>query len=36
MTATEQNMPHSAEQRHSMAAELRILLAISELRNKNQ
>ncbi len=30
MTATEQNMPHAAEQRHSMAAELRILLAISE------
>jgi ribosome biogenesis GTPase A len=30
MTATEQNTPHSAEQRHSIAGVLRILLAISD------
>jgi ribosome biogenesis GTPase A len=35
MTATEQNTPHSAEQRRSMAAELRVLLAISESGRKN-
>ncbi len=35
MTATEQNMPHSAEQRHSIAAELRVLLAISDTGRRN-
>ncbi len=30
MTATEQNTPHSAEQRHSIAEVLRVLLAISD------
>jgi ribosome biogenesis GTPase A len=35
MTGTEQNMPHAAEQLHSMAAQLRILLAISESGTRN-
>src|ERR1700689_1750358 len=30
MTAIEQNTPHSAEQRHSIAGVLRVLLAISD------
>src|ERR1700691_148296 len=30
MTATEQNTPHSVDQRHSIAGVLRILLAISD------
>ena len=30
MTTTQQNMPHSAEQRHSIAGTLRVLLTISE------
>ena len=34
MTATEQNMPDSAEQRHSIAGMLRALLAISDIRNE--
>jgi ribosome biogenesis GTPase A len=35
MTATEQNTPHSAEQRHSIAGVLRVLGAISDSTTKN-
>jgi ribosome biogenesis GTPase A len=35
MTATEQNTPHSAEQRHSIAGVLRVLLAISDSEIRN-
>jgi ribosome biogenesis GTPase A len=35
MTATEQNTPHSAEQRHSIAGGLRALLAISNSGTRN-
>ena len=35
MTATEQNTPHSAEQRHSIAGVLRVLLAISDSGTRN-
>jgi ribosome biogenesis GTPase A len=35
MTATEQNTPHSAEQRHSIAVVLRLLLAISDSATRN-
>ena len=35
MTATEQNTPHSAEQRHSIAGVLRVLLAISDSGRRN-
>jgi ribosome biogenesis GTPase A len=35
MTATEQNAPHSAEQRHSIAGGLRALLAISNSGTRN-
>jgi ribosome biogenesis GTPase A len=35
MTATEQNTPHSAEQRHSIAGVLRVLLAISDSGTSN-
>ncbi len=35
MTATEQNTPHSAEQRHSIAGALRALLGISDSGRRN-
>ncbi len=35
MTATEQNTPHSAEQRQSIAGVLRVLLAISDAGARN-
>jgi ribosome biogenesis GTPase A len=35
MNATEQNTPHSAEQRHSIAGGLRVLLAISDSGTRN-
>ena len=35
MTATEQNMPYSAEQRHSIAGVLRALLGISDSGTRN-
>jgi ribosome biogenesis GTPase A len=35
MTATEQNTPHSAEQRHSLAGALRALLGISDSGTRN-
>src|SRR5271155_994235 len=35
MTSTEQNTPHSAEQRHSIAGVLRVLLAISDSGRRN-
>jgi ribosome biogenesis GTPase A len=35
MTATEQNTPHSAEQRHSIAGALRALLGISDSGTRN-
>jgi ribosome biogenesis GTPase A len=35
MTSTEQNTPHSAEQRHSIAGVLRVLLTISDSGRRN-